>query len=331
MMDQKLKERVFGALVVVAIAVIFVPMLFDSEPEESSKVINTSELNTDRLSNPDIIALEATFEQTPELKSTSDKIVAQQDVSDKPSHIQPMLKTNDHSQKVVKTHSLAANSVKTQQALNEKSQSSTSKSSESVPKFKETNHQASNQAHTPAPIISENQNTQKSTKVSANKSQNQTPIRSAEIPIATLTDDDFMASNDETGMTSFRSAHLQKKQVLAANNQNLPTSKPLNELNSKVKETTHKKSNIKTAGQFEKGWAVQIGAFANQSNAKALQKQIKQQGYDVFLQEVSGTNRTLTKVMVGPKPHRSQANEIKMQLEANIQLKGVVIEYDPLV
>ena len=39
-MDQKLKERVFGALVVVAIAVIFVPMLLDKKHDEA---VNISE------------------------------------------------------------------------------------------------------------------------------------------------------------------------------------------------------------------------------------------------------------------------------------------------
>lgn len=75
------------------------------------------------------------------------------------------------------------------------------------------------------------------------------------------------------------------------------------------------------------GWAVQLGAFSKIENATALAKRLEEKGYDVFLEEM--TSAKLTRVLVGTQSNKQQANDLLTELDKNLQLKGIVVKYNP--
>jgi cell division septation protein DedD len=64
-----------------------------------------------------------------------------------------------------------------------------------------------------------------------------------------------------------------------------------------------------------KGWAVQLGVFASRENAERLAKQVKAKGYPVVVNETSGSKR-LYRVRVGPAPDRAAAVQLGDKLRA---------------
>jgi len=64
-----------------------------------------------------------------------------------------------------------------------------------------------------------------------------------------------------------------------------------------------------------KGWAVQLGVFEKRENAERLAKQVKGKGYPVIVNETSGTKH-LYRVRVGPEKDRASADALNARLRA---------------
>lgn len=76
----------------------------------------------------------------------------------------------------------------------------------------------------------------------------------------------------------------------------------------------------------EHTWAVQLGAFSKIENAKALAKRLEEKGYDAVLEEMAHIH--LTRVLVGTAD-KQQATQLLSELDKNMQLKGIVVKFNP--
>jgi len=74
-------------------------------------------------------------------------------------------------------------------------------------------------------------------------------------------------------------------------------------------------------------WAVQLGAFSKSENAQALMERLQGRGYAAYVQELSGTQ--LTRVLVGSEAEQGQAAEILAELDDSMNLKGIIVKFDP--
>jgi cell division septation protein DedD len=77
----------------------------------------------------------------------------------------------------------------------------------------------------------------------------------------------------------------------------------------------------------EKSWAVQVGCFAQKSNAENLTKKLKAHGFSVLMQPVqakSGANKTL--VMVGLHLSRPDAKQLETRLQQELNLPGMLVK-----
>ncbi|NEZ03358.1 hypothetical protein G4Y73_04250 [Wenzhouxiangella sp. XN201] len=83
-----------------------------------------------------------------------------------------------------------------------------------------------------------------------------------------------------------------------------------------------------TAGsQDRKGMAVQVGSFASRNNAERLVGQLAQAGYDAFMHgEVSG-GRTIWRVRVGTYETRDEAERLLKTLIEEEGLQGIVVSH----
>lgn len=80
----------------------------------------------------------------------------------------------------------------------------------------------------------------------------------------------------------------------------------------------------------ESTWVVQMGSFKNKENALHLVNKLRASGYRAFHQEMTTATGTSTRVFVGPENKRNSARIMAIQLEKDLNLHGVILNYKPL-
>ncbi len=80
----------------------------------------------------------------------------------------------------------------------------------------------------------------------------------------------------------------------------------------------------------ESTWVVQIGSFKNKENALRLVNQLRAGGYRAFHQDLTTAAGHSTRVFVGPENKRNSARVMAIQLEKDLNLHGIVLNYKPL-
>ncbi len=74
-------------------------------------------------------------------------------------------------------------------------------------------------------------------------------------------------------------------------------------------------------------WAIQLGSFSSAKNAMALRDSLKKKGYVAFIETARVGDKEITRVFVGPELARERAEELVKKLQADTELKGMVVQY----
>ncbi|HKN79362.1 MAG TPA: SPOR domain-containing protein [Lysobacter sp.] len=72
------------------------------------------------------------------------------------------------------------------------------------------------------------------------------------------------------------------------------------------------------------GFAVQLAAFTKAADANALRDRLRAAGFSAFTEVVNTDKGTLTRVRVGPVLNRAEADQLKAQVKSKVGLDGVV-------
>ena len=72
------------------------------------------------------------------------------------------------------------------------------------------------------------------------------------------------------------------------------------------------------------GFAVQLGAFSQAADANALRDKLRAGGFNAFVQQVKTDKGTLNRVRVGPVANRADAEALKSQVAAKSGIQGMV-------
>ncbi|QNN68944.1 SPOR domain-containing protein [Thermomonas carbonis] len=80
----------------------------------------------------------------------------------------------------------------------------------------------------------------------------------------------------------------------------------------------------KPADTSNTGFAVQVGAFADAAAATALRDKLRSAGFNAFTDSVSTEGGTRTRVRVGPAMNRAEADALKTQVKAKAGIDGIV-------
>jgi cell division septation protein DedD len=76
-------------------------------------------------------------------------------------------------------------------------------------------------------------------------------------------------------------------------------------------------------------WVVQLGSFGESSNAENLVKQVRSQGLSAYSEKVtSSSGTTINRVRVGPFLQREDATKAQQDLKSSISITGVVMSAD---
>ena len=72
------------------------------------------------------------------------------------------------------------------------------------------------------------------------------------------------------------------------------------------------------------GFAVQLGAFGQAVDANALRDKVRAAGFSAFVEQVRTDNGVLHRVRVGPVANRADAEQLKAQVAAKVGIAGMV-------
>jgi cell division septation protein DedD len=72
------------------------------------------------------------------------------------------------------------------------------------------------------------------------------------------------------------------------------------------------------------GFAVQLGAFASAADANALRDKVRAGGFSAFVEQVRTDKGALNRVRVGPVASRADAEKLKSQVAAKFGINGMV-------
>ena len=72
------------------------------------------------------------------------------------------------------------------------------------------------------------------------------------------------------------------------------------------------------------GFAVQLGAFSHAADANAMRDKLRANGFSAFVEQVKTDKGTLSRVRVGPVASRADADQLKAQVAAKVGINGMV-------
>jgi len=83
----------------------------------------------------------------------------------------------------------------------------------------------------------------------------------------------------------------------------------------------------KPAAKLDKGWVVQVGAFASNDNATQLRDKLRKQGYSAEIDKLGSDTKPMLRVRVGPYRDQAAAKAAQTRLQNEAGIKGVVLAY----
>ncbi len=85
-----------------------------------------------------------------------------------------------------------------------------------------------------------------------------------------------------------------------------------------------KPAEVQKPAAADVGYAVQLGAFSNAADANALRDRVRAGGYSAFVEQVRTDKGTLSRVRVGPVANRAEADQLKAQIASKFGISGMV-------
>lgn len=73
------------------------------------------------------------------------------------------------------------------------------------------------------------------------------------------------------------------------------------------------------------GWAVQLGAFGAEADANKLRDRLRASGFDGYVDSIPSNGRQLWRVRAGPVNERAAAEQLKAQIAAKLKIDGNIV------
>jgi DedD protein len=94
----------------------------------------------------------------------------------------------------------------------------------------------------------------------------------------------------------------------------------------KIVQRAVTKKTAKVALPHSAIYAVQLGAFSDQDNAKSLVQRLRSKGYAASYRQLRGKQGAVYQVIVGQAHQKKEADHLKQQLAQSLQLHGFIVK-----
>jgi DedD protein len=74
-------------------------------------------------------------------------------------------------------------------------------------------------------------------------------------------------------------------------------------------------------------WAIQLGSFSSEANAKKLRDRLQKLGFQPFVERITVKTRSVFRVRVGPERERHQAEALRAKIRKQANLDGILVRY----
>ncbi len=308
----KLKERLFGLIVVIALGVIFVPMLLENTQSPKSSVMQdvpavpVAKNELDNGAKPELLA---TLKESPkEEQVTHDE---NQPIADRPDQ---GVKPGPKEDLKIK-EKLAMAEVKAEQ------------------------ERLAAQEEKRAAALAEKQDKEKLTQAKLDEhKRHQAEMAAQKLAVQKLSAEKLAAEKRlqaEIAQAKLEQARLEQEKLAQHKQQEELLQAKLAEEKAEEKAEEDKQAEIikkptkPVKMPLQRGWVVQLGSFAEHQNASALLKKLRVAGYPAFTRNVNRNGLHLTVVMVGPHARREDADRLISTLAMKFQIDGIVVRYEP--
>ena len=91
--------------------------------------------------------------------------------------------------------------------------------------------------------------------------------------------------------------------------------------------TTRVEPNASNIAFNQSAWVIQLGSFAQESNAVKLQQTLQQAGFVTFNRRIRAKSGWLTKVYVGPSLQKSELEQALSEVNRLAKVKGIITPF----
>lgn len=313
-MEVKLRQRIIGAVVLVALAIIFLPLLFKNSTATSTS--SDAKLLTLSAQIPPAPAKPAAAPQTIVMIKNKDLTTPDVNNTNATSNASSRIPTIQAGT-ALPNASVSTNDIKpTTETTQSSNPATTTKSINLV----------EDEALSP-PGADKNTNNITSKSSSAHKQNIAAPTTKA-----------THASVKPSKAVKNHEKVVEKKHVTAVNKHVITIHEATNKkthhakatsMESKPATSLHTKSST-TKTPAGAAWEVRLGSFANETNVKDLVKQLRAHGFKAYTQSIQSSVGTLTRVAIGPEIKRDKADAIQARLAKELNIKSSVVPFSPI-
>lgn len=76
-------------------------------------------------------------------------------------------------------------------------------------------------------------------------------------------------------------------------------------------------------------WVVQVGSFTTKEAANKLRDDLQEDGQKAYVRTTTSGSGSISRVYIGPKLDRAQAQAIKEQMDKRLKVKSMVMRFQP--
>lgn len=152
------------------------------------------------------------------------------------------------------------------------------------------------------------------------------PLLSARIPVQPKPSDETTLTIRREDLTDL---HNQLTELSPTPDATLDAGRLLNNQSQVITMPTASVSPVVSQPVETGAWVIQLGSFADKTNARSLRDKLRAKGFAVYLSPVRTVNGVIIRVFVGPEIDRGKAEKIAVDLNQQFQLKGIIVSYNP--
>lgn len=93
--------------------------------------------------------------------------------------------------------------------------------------------------------------------------------------------------------------------------------------------TTETDAELSEANAEQGAWVVQVASLGSAESARNLRDRLQDEGHRAYVREASTSSGTVSRVYIGPKIERAQAEEIKAAVDEALKVESLVLRFEP--
>lgn len=74
-------------------------------------------------------------------------------------------------------------------------------------------------------------------------------------------------------------------------------------------------------------WVIQAGSFTSEEKAKALAEKLRQSKFPAFIESATSDHGPTYRVQIGPELDRGRAEQIQKQMESSVGIRGIIVPH----